>query len=153
MQRYRRTYKASTKRGVQTDTLVSQMSESIVQERVCQYLRAQYPQVLFHSDFGSGIKLTQGQALRNQKIQKKPGWPDMFIPEPRGEYRGLFIELKAPGVVVYKKDGTLRKDKHLKAQEEYLSDLTVRGYKACFCIGFEAAKETIDNYLTNNNEH
>lgn len=60
------------------------MKESDLQVQVADYLRLRYPNVLFHSDFGSGIKLTQGQAMK-QKRQNggRRGWPDMFIAEPR----------------------------------------------------------------------
>ena len=66
------------------------MSESDLQSQVADYLRLQYPDVMFHSDFGSGIKLTPGQAAK-QKRQNggRRAWPDMFIAEtsfiiPRG---------------------------------------------------------------------
>ena len=60
------------------------MKESDLQIMVADYLRLRYPKVLFHSDFGSGIKLTKGQAMK-QKRQNggRRGWPDMFIAESR----------------------------------------------------------------------
>lgn len=60
------------------------MKESDLQVMVADYLRLQYPDVLFHSDFGSGIKLTMGQATK-QKRQNggRRAWPDMLIAEPR----------------------------------------------------------------------
>lgn len=59
-------------------------SESDLQIQVADYLRLQYPDVLFHSDFGSGVKLTPGQAVK-QKRQNggRRAWPDMFVVEPR----------------------------------------------------------------------
>ena len=59
------------------------MKESELQTMVADYLRRQYPFVLFHSDFGSGVKLTMGQAIK-QKRQNggRRAWPDMFIAEP-----------------------------------------------------------------------
>lgn len=59
------------------------MTESELQVMVADYLRLQYPEVLFHSDFGSGIKLTMAQAVK-QKRQNggRRAWPDMFIAEP-----------------------------------------------------------------------
>ena len=60
------------------------MKESELQIMVADYLRTRYPKVLFHSDFGSGIKMPKGQAIK-QKRQNggRRGWPDMFIAEPR----------------------------------------------------------------------
>lgn len=56
------------------------VSESDLQIQVADYLRLQYPDVLFHSDFGSGVKLTPGQAIM-QKRQNggRRAWPDMVI--------------------------------------------------------------------------
>ena len=78
------------------------MSEAEVQKQVATYIRMQYPDVVFHSDFGSGVKLNYKQAVM-QKIQNggRRAWPDMFIAEPqphgRNWYHGLFIELKKEG--------------------------------------------------------
>lgn len=60
------------------------MKESTLQCHVADYLRLQYPHVLFHSDFGAGLKLTPGQAAK-QKRQNggRRAWPDLFIAEPR----------------------------------------------------------------------
>lgn len=58
-------------------------SEAELQIQVADYLRLQYPDVMFHSDFGSGVKLTPGQAVK-QKRQNggRRAWPDMEIPQP-----------------------------------------------------------------------
>ena len=124
------------------------MKESTLQVHVADYIRLQYPKVLFHSDFGSGIKLTPGQATR-QKRQNggRRAWPDMFIAEPRNGKAGLFIELKRDGARVLKRDGSLVADPHIREQNEILCELAKRGYSAWFAVGFDQAKEIIDNYL------
>lgn len=60
------------------------ISESDLQIQVADYLTLCYPDVMFHSDFGSGIKLTPGQAMK-QKCQNggRRAWPDMVIAETR----------------------------------------------------------------------
>lgn len=127
-------------------------SEADLQVQVADYLRLQYPSVLFHSDFGSGIKLTMGQAIK-QKRQNggRRAWPDMFIAEPTWKtprhYCGLFIELKKAGTRIYKKDGTLVADEHIREQFDVLEQLRKRGYAAEFACGFDEAKEIIDRYL------
>lgn len=122
------------------------MTESELQIQVADYLRLQYPDVLFHSDFGSGIKLTPGQAIK-QKRQNggRRAWPDMFIAKPKKdafgtEWCGLFIELKTEGTRLTKKDGSPA-TKHIAEQ------LGVAGYYATFACGFDEAKKIIDNYL------
>lgn len=138
------------------------MNESDLQVMVADYLRLQYPEVMFHSDFGSGVKLTVGQAMK-QKRQNggRRAWPDMFIAEPRlaGWYRakdgwqentvvrhGLFIELKKEGTRLKKKDGHWVSE-HIAEQAEVLDRLRFRGYEAEFACGFDEAKKIIDKYL------
>ena len=123
-------------------------SEADLQVQVADYLRLQYPDVMFHSDFGSGIKLTMGQAIK-QKRQNggRRAWPDMVLAEPRGEYHGAYIELKKAGTRIYKKDGTLVANEHIREQFDLLEQLRHKGYVAEFACGFDEAKEIIDRYL------
>ena len=139
------------------------MKESDLQIAVADYLRLQYPEVIFHSDFGSGIKLTKGQAIK-QKRQNggRRAWPDLFIAEPiitsyRDEngmikltqtknYSGIFIELKKEGTRLKKKNGEWASD-HIAEQAEMLERLEFRGYRAMFAVGFDDAKKIIDLYF------
>lgn len=141
------------------------MTEAQLQEQVATYLRIQYPDVLFHSDFGSGIKLTMGQAMA-QKRQNggRRAWPDMFIAQPKAlvgseveiwgmpggeKFRfacGLFLELKREGVRLVKQNGDYA-NKHIEEQANIIDQLRQRGYCAEFAVGFEQAKEIIDQYL------
>lgn len=128
------------------------MTELELQVQVADYLRLQYPSVLFHSDFGSGIKLTMGQAIKQKRLQGgRRSWPDMFIAEVRSlgdkYYHGLFIELKKEGTRIFKKDGTLVSDAHICEQFDMLEQLRRRGYMAEFACGFDEAKKIIDGYL------
>lgn len=145
------------------------MRESDLQVLVADYIRLKYPDILFHSDYGSGIKLTPGQAI----IQKRQnggqrGWPDIFIAEARyrinygrpesltpmdRRYRalqylkyGLFIELKKDGTRLKKKNGEWATP-HIAEQAEVLQALRDRGYEAEFAVGFEEARLLIDGYL------
>ena len=132
------------------------MTEAELQQQVADYIRLQYPNTLFHSDFGSGIKLTMGQAVK-QKRQNggRRAWPDMFIAEPRPrrgdngrvrEWHGLFIELKREGTRLIKKNGDWASE-HIAEQNEVLDQLEDKGYMAEFAVGFDHAKEVVDNYL------
>lgn len=137
------------------------MKESTLQCHVADYLRLQYPHVLFHSDFGAGVKLTPGQArIQYRQNGGRRAWPDLLIAEPRtvtiGKnkyyYAGLFIELKREGTRILKKDGTLVADVHIREQHELLCELERRGYKAVFAVGFDQAKQIIDEYLGKRHE-
>lgn len=134
------------------------MKESDLQIMVADYLRLQYPDVIFHSDFGSGIKLTLGQAAK-QKRQNggRRAWPDMFIAEPVHKSiagivalgrncSGLFLELKKDGTRLKKKNGDWATP-HIAEQANILEKLRQRGYAAVFAVGFDEAKRIIDNYL------
>ena len=132
------------------------MTELELQAQVADYLRLQYPHVLFHSDFGSGIKLTPGQAMRQKRLQGgRRSWPDMFIAKPTCYENcgadiwthGLFIELKRQGTKIYRKDGRLVSDAHIREQFDMLEQLRQRGYMAEFACGFDEAKKIIDEYL------
>lgn len=164
-------------------------SEENLQIQVADYLRLQYPNVLFHSDYGSGVNLTIGQAVMQKRLNGgKRAWPDMFIAEPKVQktkyvdylngkacsmsdfvYHGLFLELKKDGTKLKReKDckkplkikvgrNTVYEDKirragdwwdlHIEEQAEMLKELRHRGYKAEFAVGFEQAKQIIDDYL------
>lgn len=123
------------------------MSEAELQKQVAIYLRMQYPDVIFHSDFGSGVKLSPWQA-RMQKMQNggRRAWPDMMIAEPIGNYHGLFIELKREGSRLKKQNGEWASS-HIAEQNIMLNELSNKGYKAEFAIGFEQALDLIDDYL------
>lgn len=132
------------------------MKEEVIQQQVADYLKLQYPNVLFHSDFGSGIKLTMGQAVKQKRLNGgRRAWPDMFIAEPMPrcvdgswnyEYNGLFIELKKEDSRLRKKNGEWA-SQHIAEQAEILDRLEFRGYKASFACGFDEAKKLIDDYL------
>lgn len=123
------------------------MKESELQVAVADYLRLRYPDVLFHSDYGSGLKLTKGQAMKQYRQNGgRRGWPDMFIAEPSKNCNGLMIELKKAGTRLKKKDGTWASS-HLEEQNEVLNKLQRKGYAAYFAVGFEEAKQIIDDYL------
>lgn len=139
------------------------MREIDLQAKVADYIRLQYPSVIFHSDFGSGIKLTMGQAIKQKRLNGgRRSWPDMFIAETvivkrkDGAYEGLsglFVELKREGTRIFKKDGKLVADEHIREQFDMLMDLRARGYAAEFGIGFDATKKLIDSYMRGKYAH
>lgn len=125
------------------------MKEKNVHQQVVTYLKLQYPNLIFHTDFAAGCKMTKGQAVQNSKLQSGRGFPDLFIAQPTENYHGLFLELKRDGTIIYKKNGELRKDEHLEEQALMLLKLNSKGYYAKFAVGFDEAKQIIQDYLTN----
>ena len=111
---------------------------------VANYLRLQYPKVMFHFDL-AGLNLSKAQAGMMKAIQGSRGWPDLFIAGCNEKYKGLFIELNIESP--FKHDGTLKKDSHLEEQQRTLQQLWDLGYGASFGVGFRQCKEIIDNYM------
>ena len=123
-------------------------SEAQIHEAVCNYIRLQYPKVLFNSDM-SGVRLTKGQAVKAAKLRSSKGFPDIAIYEPQFmgfAYYGLFLELKKEGTKLYKKDKTPA-TKHIQDQQEIIDILLKKGYYAAFACGFDEAKKIIDRYF------
>jgi len=114
---------------------------------ICNYIKIQHPRVLFTSE-SSGIRVSIYQAKKLKSMRSCAGLPDIMIFEPRKNYYGMFLEVKREGTIIYKKDGDMRADDHLKEQEEILHRLKQRGYFAEFVVGFEQAKAMIDYYLS-----
>lgn len=120
--------------------------EQILRDHVTQYLKYQYPEIIYKVDLESDIKLSMNQGVRNKKLQYSRGWPDLFIAHPTRIFSGLFIELKAKDI--YLKDGvTMKASEHLEEQKTMLDKLHKRGYKAVFGVGFDQTKKIIDEYL------
>ena len=121
--------------------------EELLHLKVCDYLRKNYPDVLFRTDFSSGMKMTPGQAAKHKKFQKGRAWPDLFIAESNNFASGLFLEIKAEDVIVFNSNGKVRKNKHLIEQDKMLKELRKKGYRARFAIGYNQAIFEIQQYL------
>lgn len=116
-----------------------------VHRQVCEYIKLQYPKVIFNTDL-SGIRLTIGQAVKLKSLRSSRAFPDLVIYEPRYGFHGMFIELKREGEVIYNKNFQPATP-HIKEQLDFMLRLRAVGYNAIFCCGFEAAKKEIDEYL------
>jgi hypothetical protein len=131
------------------------MNEYDTALQVTHYLQWKYPHVRFHHDFGSGVKLTVGQAKKQKALNPYKGYPDIFILAPAKNYSGLFIkhysglfiEIKKEGEKIFKKDGKTYKSEHLESQAEYIDYLNENGFYATFGIGFDEIRKIIDDYF------
>ena len=131
------------------------LKEKMLYELLAKYLQTCYPGVIYRFDLAADMKLTRGQAARHKRLHPYRGYPDLFIAEPRtvrkdGDkfyYAGLMIELKKAGTRIYRKDGRLVSDAHIREQFDMLEQLRQRGYMAEFACGFDEAKKIIDEYL------
>ena len=144
------------------------MTEHEMYMQIADYMRYQYPKVIYRFDLAADLKLSIGQAKKHKRLQGRRGYPDLFIAEPRNvkakckvianrgvikeahflyQKYGLFIELKRPDVKIYKKNGELVANEHIREQAALLEELRQRGYVAEFACGFDEAKKIIDEYL------
>ena len=131
------------------------LKEKMLYELLAKYLQTCYPGVIYRFDLAADMKLTRGQAARHKRLHPYRGYPDLFIAEPRtieidGEkwhLAGFFIELKKDGTRIFKKDGTLVADSHIREQFDMLEDLRARGYMAEFACGLAEATRLVQLYL------
>jgi hypothetical protein len=122
------------------------MSEYTEHKAVANYLKMQYPNVIFTSD-SSGIRLSIGNAKKMLALKSNNKIPDLIILHPNQEYNGLIIEIKAKHKSPYLKNGSLSKSVHIQEQNKTLEALTELKYKAVFGVGFDECKNIIDKYM------
>ena len=103
---------------------------------LCAVLKGQYPELalLFHIPNGGRRDAAEAANLKKQGV--KPGVPDLFLPVPRGDYHGLFIELK-------RRDG----GRLSETQKGWLLALERQGYAAVVCHGARDAVDVLIKYL------
>ena len=122
-------------------------SEKMIALKIANWLKVEYPHTIYRFDLAADLKLTIGQAKRNKELNRFKKYPDLFISETNKNYSGLYIELKSKRSEIYKKDGSFRKSSHTDGQIAMLRALSMRGYRAVFCCGFEEATVEIENYM------
>lgn len=113
------------------------LTEAQEQIKLIQYCEIKgFPyNLIFHIPNGGSRNVLEAKNLKKQGV--KPGVPDLFLPFPKNQYCGLFIEMKS----------TMRGAKTSEAQNVWLNDLDNLNYKCVVCHGFDEAKNEIDAYL------
>jgi len=119
--------------------------EDLLQRKVVTYVKLQYGVTCIPLNTES--KKSRFEQYKFKEMGGIKGQPDLFIPVPNSQYSGMFIELKADGVTVFKKDGSLRAGEHLQNQNNYHEMLKKHGYWAGFCIGIDQTLDEIDKYF------
>lgn len=99
------------------------------------FIRGRFPEIdlLYHIPNGGSRNRIEAANLKRQGV--KAGVPDLCLPVARGNYHGLYIELKAG------------KNKTTDKQDEWLQNLRDQQYAAEVCVGWEQAAEVITKYL------
>lgn len=139
-------------------------TEENLQIKICNWLRKEFPHVVFVSDYAAGLNLTDTQRIKMASMRSHDGQPDLSIDFPSRGYHGLRIEFKKEGTAIYKRDGSLRKQAytrkykrngqlyikkgdHLAEQAAMLERYNEMGYFARFGIGEEHIKQIIRWYM------
>lgn len=81
-------------------------------------------------------KRTKAAGARLKSVGLRKGVPDLFLPIPKGNFHGLWIEMKR-----------VKGSKTSKDQKEWIEALKGQGYFTAICFGWLEAKETIERYM------
>lgn len=99
-------------------------------------VRRQYPDLkyLFHIPNGGRRDVVEAKHLQESGVRR--GVPDLFLPVPRGEYHGLWIEMKT-------ETGRTRPE-----QDWWIENLMELGYAVEVCHGWTSATRVLEWYLS-----
>ena len=100
------------------------------------YESAAIPELKLMYHIPNGGKRNKAIAAKFKRMGVKAGVPDIFLAAPKGEYHGLYIELKRT------KGGSTSDN-----QDDWIDALREQGYRVDVCKGWEKAKETILEYI------
>ena len=96
-------------------------------------------QLLFAIPNGGKRDVISAKLLKDEGV--RAGVPDLFIAVPKGDYHGLFIEMKKA------KGGQVS-----KSQKEMGALLLGQNYCVAVCHGWVEAKQIIERYLNQQNK-
>ncbi|SHI23728.1 VRR-NUC domain-containing protein [Sporobacter termitidis DSM 10068] len=99
-------------------------------------MSCRYPEMrmLYHVPNGGYRNKSEAARLTAEGVRR--GVPDVCLPVARGDYHGLYIELKR------RKNSVVSED-----QRRWINSLLEQGYQAQVCYGWIEAKEAVLKYL------
>jgi len=101
-----------------------------------------YPELIWLFAIPNGMFTShKSVAARMRAMGMKRGVPDIFFPVRRGNWSGLFIELKRREVKGKAKGRTSDE------QDEWIDYLRTQGFGAIVCYGMEEAVKVLIDYL------
>jgi len=95
----------------------------------------QYPELalMFAVPNGGARAITTARKLKAEGV--RAGVPDIFLPAPRGNKHGLFVELK------------VGRNRPSEIQQAWIDSLQEQDYAVEVCYGFDEAQAAIVKYL------
>lgn len=112
--------------------------ESIEQQALIQWAELQAahrPELKWLHAIPNGGKRSKITAVILKREGVKSGVPDLCLPVPRGNYHGMYIEMKAG------------KGKTTENQNTWIKELKQQGYKVIVAYGWQEASKIILDYL------
>lgn len=99
-------------------------------------IRAKWPELalLHHIPNGGSRDAVEGKHLKQQGVKR--GVPDLCLPVPRGQYHGLYIEMKT-------ETGSTSRE-----QDWWGEHLLEQGYMWEVCHGWKSAVRVLEWYLS-----
>ena len=94
-----------------------------------------YPELRWLHAIPNGGRRDKAEAAHLKKQGVKPGVPDLCLPVPRGNFHGLYIEMK------------VGKNKPTENQNRWINGLKFNGYAVAICYSAAAARQIIIEYL------
>ena len=111
------------------------ITEDDLQEICVRWFRLQHSERIICS-FPNGGKRHISVAAKLKRTGALAGMPDLMIPCAKGDYHGMFIEMKLPNNYPTKK------------QKEIISKLSTEGYYCIVCKAFEDFQKEVNWYLS-----
>lgn len=94
-----------------------------------------YPELRWLHAIPNGGRRDKAEAAHLKRQGVKSGVPDLHLPVARGNYHGLYIEMKVGN------------NKPTKNQKEWINALKANGYAVEVCYSAAAARQIIIAYL------
>ena len=113
-------------------------SEDTEQILVIQWAMIQtgaHPELKWLHHCPNGGSRNKSEAVKLKQMGVKAGVSDPFLPQPKGRYSGLYIEMKYGN------------NKLTTAQKDFIADMKKAGFYMAVCYAAEAAIEVIKEYI------
>jgi hypothetical protein len=107
------------------------------------FQKVKYPELAWLYAIPNGGKRPIKTAIQLKLAGVKKGVSDICLPVKRGEFSGMYIELKTPHDKAWQSD----KGSMTKEQVLFGDFVASQGFFFVVCYGWESAAETITGYL------
>ena len=118
--------------------MISEYDEQVAIFKWAMVKSKEYPELKLLNGSLNGVRLSIGAAMKAKAAGMRKGYPDLFLPVPKRNAHGLFVELKQSG----KTPSAVSEDQHV-----WLYLLNKQGYHACVAFGYHEAIDILSWYM------